>query len=145
MVNYKDFAFQGEITKSKLKGSKKTVENKLRFLKNLCKNGYISSACRVSQVSRKLVYVWRKDDEYFESLWYEIEEARKDWAEAQLFQNMGEGKETSTIFYLKTKAKDRGYSERLEVTGADGGSIAVDSKFIKEASTDELLNILDEN
>jgi len=32
---------------------------------------------------------------------------------------------TMIIFYLKTQAKDRGYVERQEVTGADGGAVMV--------------------
>lgn len=50
----------------------------------------------------------------------------KDFAEAQLFQNIKDGKETSLIFYLKTQAKDRGYIERQELTGANGAPLQVE-------------------
>jgi len=142
MIDYNNFAFQGKIERSKLKGQKTTKDNKVRVLKNLAISGFVSQAVKSSNVSRRTVYHWKDTDQYFAELFYEIEEARKDWAEAQLYKNMGEGKETSTIFYLKTKAKDRGYSERIELTGADGEAIAVTPKLIKESSTDELFDIL---
>jgi len=37
-----------------------------------------------------------------------------------LFENIRDGKTSETIFYLKTKGKNRGYVERQEITGADG-------------------------
>jgi hypothetical protein len=36
------------------------------------------------------------------------------------------GNVTAIIFYLKTQAKDRGYVERQELTGADGGKLQVE-------------------
>jgi len=37
-----------------------------------------------------------------------------------LHKQIGEGNTSATIFYLKTKGKNRGYVERQEITGADG-------------------------
>jgi len=54
----------------------------------------------------------------------EIREQTIDIAEAQLFRKIQEGNMTAIIFYLKCMAKYRGYNERLEVTGANGGPIA---------------------
>jgi hypothetical protein len=47
----------------------------------------------------------------------------KDFAESKLLRRMDDDDLTAIIFYLKTQAKDRGYVERAEVTGADGGAI----------------------
>jgi len=55
----------------------------------------------------------------------DAKEEMKDFAEGKLYQNIDENKEASLIFYLKTQAKDRGYVERQEVTGADGDPIAI--------------------
>ena len=38
-----------------------------------------------------------------------------DYAESKLLENIRANKETSIIFYLKTKGKKRGYSERSEL------------------------------
>ncbi len=37
--------------------------------------------------------------------------------------NIQAGKEASIFFFLKCRAKDRGYVERSEITGAGGGPI----------------------
>ena len=50
-------------------------------------------------------------------------EGNKDFAEGKLIQQIDAGNITAIIFYLKTQAKDRGYIERQELTGAEGGQI----------------------
>ena len=50
-------------------------------------------------------------------------EEMKDLAEGKLYQNIMDGKESSIHYFLRTQAKDRGYTERSEVTGKDGGAI----------------------
>ena len=50
----------------------------------------------------------------------DIENVALDFAESQLHQQIGKGIPSSTMFYLKTKGKHRGYVERTEITGADG-------------------------
>ena len=48
-----------------------------------------------------------------------------DFAENQLFQQVKDGNITAIIFTLKTIGKSRGYVERQEVTGAEGGAVLV--------------------
>jgi hypothetical protein len=43
-----------------------------------------------------------------------------DAVELKLYEKIMSGDTTAMIFYLKTQAKERGYIERQEVTGADG-------------------------
>lgn len=54
---------------------------------------------------------------------HEAKESLKDFAESRLYKGIDEGNPTLLIFYLKTQAKDRGYVERQEMTGAGGGAI----------------------
>jgi hypothetical protein len=52
-------------------------------------------------------------------------ESMIDIAEGRLYQNINGGDNTAIIFYLKTQAKHRGYIERYEHTGRDGGDINI--------------------
>jgi len=57
-----------------------------------------------------------------------LEDAREtmlDNAESVLYKNVLEGKERSVEFFLRTQGRGRGYVERQEHTGADGGPIKV--------------------
>lgn len=53
------------------------------------------------------------------------DEKRKmdDFAESKIYKLIKEEDRTMIIFYAKTKMKNRGYAERTELTGKDGGSI----------------------
>ena len=57
----------------------------------------------------------------------DIKEAQIDYVEGQLIKNISSGKETSIIFYLKSKARDRGYAEKLDITS--GGNSITDIKI----------------
>ena len=52
----------------------------------------------------------------------QVREDSLDYVEGKLFENIGEGNTSSIIFYLKCQGKGRGYVERVETTGADGGA-----------------------
>ena len=54
------------------------------------------------------------DPEYRRAV-QDVENVAIDFAEAQLHQQRKGGNPTSTMFYLKTKGKKRGYVERQEI------------------------------
>lgn len=54
-------------------------------------------------------------------------ELRLDVAEGKLDQAVNKGEAWAICFFLKTQGKARKYSERLEVTGADGGAVKQES------------------
>ena len=58
-------------------------------------------------------------------------ERQKDYVVGKLFSEIKKGNITAIIFYLKTQAKDRGYVERQEVTGADGKA-AIEVRLVKD-------------
>jgi hypothetical protein len=59
-------------------------------------------------------------DEEFKAAMDAVAESNIDLAEKSLMQQIKDGNPTSTIFYLKTKGKKRGYIETQELTGKDG-------------------------
>ncbi len=57
----------------------------------------------------------------------EVRENTLDLAESQLLKALGDGNLTAVIFFLKCRGKQRGYVERAELTGANGGPIETHS------------------
>ena len=58
---------------------------------------------------------WYRDDPEFRKRFDEIRAARVDFVEDALMQNIEQGKEISSIFFLKCQGRDRGWVERQEV------------------------------
>ena len=82
--------------------------------------GIVTVACKKADVPRSTFYKWLNEDENFAQQVKDIENIALDFAESQLHTQIGDGIPSSTMFYLKTKGKKRGYVERQEITGADG-------------------------
>ena len=82
--------------------------------------GVVTVACKKADVPRSTFYKWINEDEAFAIAVNDIENIALDFAESQLHSQIGNGNTSATIFYLKTKGKNRGYIERQEITGADG-------------------------
>jgi hypothetical protein len=61
-----------------------------------------------------------------------------DMAELHLHKAVTKGEPWAVSLTLKTIGKDRGYTERQEFTGADGGAINISVSDIKNLSDDEL-------
>ena len=83
-------------------------------------SGIVSSACKAANVSRMTYYRWYNEDPDFREKADDIKELQKDFAESLILKKMKEGDTTMIIFYAKTQMKDRGYTERKEITGKDG-------------------------
>jgi len=77
--------------------------------------GIVTSACKSVGINRSTHYDWLKSDEDYKAEVESIEDIAIDFAESQLHKQIKDGNPTSTIFYLKTKAKKRGYIERSEI------------------------------
>jgi len=93
----------------------KTVQHKKAIIEALEQSlGIVTTACKKVGVGRTTFYGWLKDDEEFAKQVKDIENVALDFAETQLHQQIKDNVPTSTIFYLKTKGKKRGYIERME-------------------------------
>lgn len=98
--------------------------------------GVVTSACKQVGIGRTTFYEWLNNDPEFAKQVAEIQNVALDFAESQLHKQIGDGSTSATIFYLKTKGKNRGYIERQEITGAEGERL-FQVKIIDEGSYDE--------
>lgn len=105
--------------------------------------GLASGAARILDCSVQTVLNYIKRFPELEEIRRDVVTRVVDKAEAGLFQLVSEGDRTSIIFTLKTLGRNRGYSERHEVTGKDGGPIQVDIAGI--AATFERMVMDDES
>ena len=95
--------------------SNKIQHTKKALLESLEKSlGVVTTACKQVGIDRTTFYRYCKEDKEFKKQVDDLSNVAKDFVESQLFKQIQDGIPTSTIFYLKTKAKDRGYIERRE-------------------------------
>jgi hypothetical protein len=87
--------------------------------------GIVSAAAVKLGCTTRTVRNYLDRSEALRAIEAEILEQNLDLAETKLLTAIRDGNLTAVIFYLKTKGKARGYTERSEVTGADGGPIDV--------------------
>lgn len=97
------------------------------------RKGIVSIACKSIGLARSTFYKWLHDDEEFKKAVDEIQEVAIDYVESKLFEKIDgvwmkgndpddedniykvPPSDAAIIFYLKTKAKKRGYIERQEI------------------------------
>lgn len=116
-----------------------TRQKKVAMLETL-KKSYgitVASACEEVGISRKTYYEWLKKDAKFKEAVENMEESVLDLAEASLVKSIQEQNITATIFYLKTKGKNRGYIEQ-------GNIVQVNTTFdeLRDKTDEELIEIL---
>lgn len=76
--------------------------------------GVVTTACKQVGIARKTHYEWLKEDEEYRKAVEDVADVALDFAESQLHKQIQNGEVSSTIFYLKTKGKKRGYIEKTE-------------------------------
>jgi hypothetical protein len=77
--------------------------------------GLLTGAARILKCSRTTVYGYMEQYPEVKEACKEANETTKDFAENKLIDAMDANNITAIIFYLKTKARDRGYVEKQEV------------------------------
>lgn len=88
-------------------------------------NGILAKAAQALGCSRKTVSNYVNNYTTVKDAYDEANETNIDFVESKLMSNIQSGDTTAIIFFLKTKAKKRGYVERTEqeISGKDGGPI----------------------
>ena len=81
--------------------------------------GNIGDALAATGFNRKTVDSWRKKDSQFATAVASMADVALDYVESNLMKQIGAGNSASTIFFLKTKGKKRGYTEKqeMDITG----------------------------
>ncbi len=96
--------------------SRKKIPSKQALIEALREaDGNQASVARKFNCHRSLVWQYVDNDPELRALTDELTEVFIDEAESQLYKHIREGNIVATIFFLKTKARHRGYSERLEL------------------------------
>lgn len=106
--------------------------------------GIVWKACQEVGITRYQHDDWMRDDPDYRATYATIKEEQKDFVESKMLERINGITATKGVadngepivyevapsdplimFYLKTQAKDRGYVERQEITGADGGPVQI--------------------
>lgn len=95
------------------KKAKMKAKSKEKFLIALRGSlGIATTAAKVCAMNIQSHYAYMRDDAKYKKAVEEIGEMTLDYVESKLLELINMGKEASTIFYLKTKGKKRGYIEQ---------------------------------
>jgi len=76
--------------------------------------GIVSPACKEVNITRKMFYEYMKKDEDFKKAVEDIQEVQLDFVEHKLLKNIESGDIASTIFFMKTRGRKRGYGQHVE-------------------------------
>ena len=85
--------------------------------------GNIAAVGRQMGVSRMTIHRYMHEHPTIRAALDDARESMLDNAESVLYKKVLEGSTPELIFFLKTQGRNRGYVERSEVTGKDGGPI----------------------
>ena len=88
--------------------------------------GVVTSACKSVNIARQTHYRWLQEDGEYKAAVDELSDVAIDFAESHLHKQIKGGNSTSTIFFLKTKGKKRGYVERQEIEATMGKMFQVE-------------------
>lgn len=121
-------------------------EKKKEFIKAyMLSRGIISAACMQISISRDTFYRWIKEDDAFRREVEGIDIMQQEFVESKLLAKIDAGDTTAIIFYLKTKGKNLGYSEKQNALNAKAKEEAVDRNGSGEAKLlDNKLPVLTE-
>ena len=115
----------GELTRMNIP-QQKNYQNKVALIEALFESkGIVSYAIKACDLTYQTYYRWMREDETFARRVDEVKEAAIDFVEDKLFSQIEENNHVSTIFFLKTRGRNRGYSERVELAGPNDGPIEI--------------------
>lgn len=115
---------------------KDTDDNKNKMILALERSlGIVTPACKEVGISRETFYRWLKEDPDFKNRVKDIDEYTLDFVENQLLKKIKDGNDKAIMFYMRYKARKRGYTDSLDIT-TDGEKIN-EIKLIRINKKDE--------
>lgn len=117
------------------------AQKKKQFLIELKKSrGLIMTACVNADISRVSIHNWRHADKEFDNAIQDIIELEGDKVESSFKEHLDAKDLNAIFFYLKTKLKSRGYTERDNVANDDQPTREKKSKPLTGASVTKKIN-----
>lgn len=104
-------------------GHKITLEGARKALAST--RGNLNKAAAILKVTRRGLELFIERNPELVEVRREAREVALDVVEDKLWSAAEQGEPWAVTFALKTQAKSRGYTERQEVTGKDGGALDV--------------------
>lgn len=124
--------------------SRKKIPSKAALIEALREaDGNQATVAKKFNCHRSLVWQYIDGDPELRELTDELTETFIDEAESQLYSHIRAGNVVACIFFLKTKARHRGYSERLELIPLSRQDIEVElggptTKAFEDGQTETL-------
>ena len=103
--------------------------------------GIVTTACKIVKCDRSTFYKYINEDKAFAKEVKLIDDLVLDFVESKLHKQISNGNPVSTIFYMKTKGKSRGYVERQEFDHTTKGRAITTSIDLSKLSEDILLRL----
>ena len=103
-----------------MKGKKKLMIEALKH-----QLGNVTLACKEVGITRDTHYRWIKEDIEYKEETVNLDDFVIDYVENALFKKINKGDTACILFYLKCKAKHRGYIERTEQSHIHSGDVKI--------------------
>lgn len=104
-----------------------TEKRKIKVLNALVDSvGVVTTACKSAGIHRCTFYEWYNSDNEFKKQVDDIKDSAVDIVESELIKQIRSGNHVSTIFYLKTKGKDKGFQEKQEIENKISGNLSLE-------------------
>lgn len=107
--------------------------------------GLLTIAAEELGCKYETIFIRIKHSDHLQAVKYSITEQHKDWAEQNIIDQIkASAKRTKkkesklSQWYLEYQARERGYVERTELTGAEGKPIEVKVNYMAPFSDDEI-------
>jgi hypothetical protein len=85
--------------------------------------GNVAAVARAFGVSRRTILRFADEHPTVKTALADARESMLDNAESVLYKKVLEGSTAELIFFLKTQGRTRGYVERSEISGPNGGPV----------------------